>query len=148
MLTFMPISASSSPVGLTITANYSSSSIALSWRPPVVPNGVITSYRVCLYTHSCLSDTDITSLSLSFSLPQVYYTPSKSYSVDDLLYNSQQLYVGIARTNVLLTDLYPDSTYNVYVTALNGAGEGNRSVSMEQYLFVNTSCKTCIIACQ
>ena len=100
--------------------------MSVQWTPPPVPNGIITGYRVsnthflepvCLYNNG-----------YCFIL-QVYYTPMKSYMVNDTSYNSSQQQIDVTATQVTLTGLYPATTYQMYVTAFNGAGEGNRSLT-------------------
>ena len=53
----------------------------------------------------------------------------KSYMVNDTSYNSSQQQIDVTATQVTLTGLYPATTYQMYVTAFNGAGEGNRSLT-------------------
>ena len=122
MTTTAPFSASGPPVGIRIS-DPSRRTLAVQWAPPPVPNGIIMSYRVCIQFLTPLTH------SLCFSL-QVYYTPMKSYQVTDRSYNESQQQIDVNGTQATLMNLFPATTYSVYVTAFNGAGEGNRSLTI------------------
>ena len=72
---------------------------------------------------------------LSSSL-KVYYTPSKPYKVSDPLYNPSEQQKEVNSTIAMLTELYFDTTYTIWITAINEAGEGTRSESMKQFVSI------------
>jgi netrin-G3 ligand len=98
---------SSPPQSLQLVGSPTQRSISISWVQPSELNGIITAYRV-------------------------YYQPSKSYQLSDPNFNSSEAVItmGPSITSATLTNLYPSSTYNMSVTAINGAGESSRSISL------------------
>ena len=74
-------------------------------------------------------------LSLFHFLSQVYYQPTKSYQVNDRSYSTDLQTVNTTGTRVTIASgLYPASTYTVYVTSTNAAGEGVKSTSVSAVL--------------
>ena len=55
---------------------------------------------------------------------QVHFQPAKSYQVDDLRYNSSEQAKRTTMTQITLAELYPASTYIVYIKSVNAAGVG------------------------
>ena len=74
-----------------------------------------------------MSKTQLTTLLIHF-LSQVYYKPTKSYTVNDQSYNDTQKTVNTNMTRVTVSSgLYPATTYTVFITSVNAAREGARS---------------------
>ena len=63
---------------------------------------------------------------------QIYYDPSKPYNVTSNDFNDTIMTVDTLNneTNFTVTNLIPDTNYDVYLSAFTGAGEGNFSDSI------------------
>ncbi|XP_011404665.2 PREDICTED: receptor-type tyrosine-protein phosphatase delta-like isoform X2 [Amphimedon queenslandica] len=96
---------SSVPLNLQVVGEPGRTNITIQWMIPAFPNGIITSYNV-------------------------YYQPFKANSGgEDPSFNSSERSVTVQAISLSTTllDLYPNSTYTISVTAINGAGESQRS---------------------
>ena len=64
---------------------------------------------------------------MGLCLQQVYFTPMKSYRVNDGSYDDSEQAINTSSTQVTLTGLYAASTYTIYVRAVNEIGAGASS---------------------
>ena len=58
---------------------------------------------------------------------QVYYSSSKETAVEDFVPTDDMTRTTGSETTITLNDLVPNTMYTIEVSAVNGAGEGERS---------------------
>ena len=109
-------------------ANKTSTTLLVSWLPPAIPNGVLTSYEVYYMGLS----------SVNLVLPSFYQPLS--------------IILSAVSTSTELVNLVPYSNYTLSVRALTSGGPGEYSEQIEARTeedgeLLNSSCFSCNSAC-
>ena len=96
----------SAPLNTAVT-NTTSTSVLVSWSPPLYPNGITLAYKISLVGVESFNP-----------VPNTFYNSTKH----TVMVNSSD-----ENTDLELTDLVPYSLYNITITAMNRAGYGEPS---------------------
>jgi len=84
-------------------------SLSVTWDTPELPNGIITHYTVSIVVNKAYIE-----IMANFFISQVKYdNHTKTVAVEDV------------KPSVMLSQLQPDTSYNITVSASTAIGEGD-----------------------